>query len=283
MFHTEVNVDLPKDFLENKEKFRKVIMDAFGGLNVNNLGYGHYTCSPRLEWGSDSYNCSDENDLTKVKKWFGNKTGWNVNSETFQKWGVNDASHCKVYTEERHSFWEIITIFELYDDLDKILTILINKGYIWAYTSTNDTECVTDYYSLYDWLCLLLMDNVDKIRNDYINHLKMVIDKKEVKNMSLKIKKTDVMSVKEFEESDKGYDEIIIKLDVEKVKEYEKDYGVGFNAPYEIDGDDLVVRLSDQTIEFKAKAIAIDGLINKKCIPYDYIKEIVGVYYLTRE
>ena len=258
-------------------------MDAFGGLKMDNLGYGHYTCSPRVEWGSDTYNCSDENDLTKVKKWFEDKTGWHVDSEIFQKWGVNDVSYCKVYTEERHSFWEIITIFELYDDLDKILTILISKGYIWAYTSTNDTECVADYYSLYDWLCLLLMDNVGKICNDYINHLEMVIDKKEVKSMSLKIKKTDVMSVKEFEESDKGYDEIIIKLDVEKVKEYEKDYGVKFNEIYEKDDDDLVVRLSDQTIEFKAKAIVLANLINKKCIPYDYIKEIVGVYYLTRE
>ena len=100
----------------------------------------------------------------------------------------------------------------------------------------------------------------------------------EVEDMSLKIEKTDKLSVEEFKETEKCYDKIDIKIDSEKLDKFEEEYGMYNFTLYLRSG----VYLRDETIQFLPKALRIIKNIDEYCVPYDWITEIKCTYYITR-
>lgn len=102
--------------------------------------------------------------------------------------------------------------------------------------------------------------------------------KKEVEKMGLRIKKTDELTIDEFKENTKVYDEITIYLNKEKYETREKDYGTIPMNYYWGHSKDKKIILQEEVIEFFNKALVID---NNTSVPYDLIDKVIGVYYLT--
>lgn len=106
------------------------------------------------------------------------------------------------------------------------------------------------------------------------NHPRYFKEKqKEEQNMSLKIKKIDVLTIEEFKENTKAYDEIKINIDNEKLKKFEEDYGVYDFTIYLC----RYVKICDEVIEFLPKALCIGSV---HCVPYEFIENIECTYYL---
>lgn len=103
-------------------------------------------------------------------------------------------------------------------------------------------------------------------------------NKKEAKKM-LKIKQTDKMTIEEFKNNRKAYDEIRLIINDEKFKKFKEDYGVNPFGMFSYDNGDDYVALKDETIEFKPKAIL--RVSASKMIPYYFIDEVIGIYYLV--
>lgn len=106
-----------------------------------------------------------------------------------------------------------------------------------------------------------------------MNPKKKTEKQKEKKDMGLKIKKTDVLSIEEFKENTKAYDEIKINIDNEKLKKFEEDYGVYDFTIYLC----RYVKICDEVIEFLPKALCIGSV---HCVPYEFIENIECTYYL---
>lgn len=107
---------------------------------------------------------------------------------------------------------------------------------------------------------------------------KRISNKKEAKKM-LKIKQTDKMTIEEFKNNRKAYDEIRLIINDEKFKKFKEDYGVNPFGMFSYDNGDDYVALKDETIEFKPKAIL--RVSASKMIPYYFIDEVIGIYYLV--
>ena len=100
---------------------------------------------------------------------------------------------------------------------------------------------------------------------------------KENKEMNgLKIKKTEEMSIEEFQETEKSYDKITIYLDEEKINEHKKDYGSFRMGYYWGNENEQKIILQNEVIEFFPKALLISDATS---VPYDMIAKIIGEYY----
>lgn len=105
--------------------------------------------------------------------------------------------------------------------------------------------------------------------------------KEEDEKMGLQIKKTDVMDIDEFRETEKAYDKVELIIDMEKFEKYEREYG---ERPFVKNITDDVT-ISNKVIEFFPKALKVysDGYEVAYSIPYEYIAEVKCIYYLTTE
>lgn len=110
-----------------------------------------------------------------------------------------------------------------------------------------------------------------------MNPKKKTEKQKEKKDMSLKIKKTDVLSIEEFAENTKAYDEIKIKINDKKLTEFEEDYGSYDFTTYLYK---FVKIRNNATIEFLAKAIRVESGSDFYCVPYDFVEYVECTYYL---
>ena len=96
-------------------------------------------------------------------------------------------------------------------------------------------------------------------------------------NKMLRIKKTDKMTIKEFKECNKAYEQVTLVLDKEKVDKHEEQYGLVKFKQSSNYRDAKGVVLNDDTVEFYPKAIVINDYAY---VPYYFISEVEGVYHL---
>lgn len=253
-----------------------------------NDGYGHYNINVKMEDGKqmddivDSIAIALENTSIKTKpkvmdcaKIFKDKTGWEVYGARLERedWVVEDRSDVCWGSD---AYDDILKIFETSINLESILWKLKDAHYISNYRKSNELLRDMFEYRLQDWIVELVNNNLEKESDNF--YKEVFLDKKE-DNMVLKIKKTDVLSIDEFKENEKAYDEVRINIDDEKLKKFEDDYGVYdftiFLSKY--------VKLTNELIEFLPKALKVQKGTEEFCVPYSFIENIECTYYLKTE
>ena len=253
-----------------------------------NDGYGHYSINVKMEDGKqmddivDSIAIALENTSIKTKpkvmdcaKIFKDKTGWKVYGARLERedWVVKDF-HGGCWSGDAYD--DILKIFETSINLESILWKLKDAHYISNYRKSKGLLRDIFEYRLQDWIVELVNNNLKKESNNF--YKEVFVDKKE-DNMVLKIKKTDVLSIDEFKENEKAYDEVRINIDDEKLKKFEDDYGVYDFTIFLI----KYVELTNELIEFLPKALKIQKGTEEFCVPYSFIENIECTYYLKTE
>lgn len=127
-----------------------------------------------------------------------------------------------------------------------------------------------------DMISKSIRKSLDKSDRESDEFYKEVFTERKVNDMGLRIKKTDVLSIDEFKENEKAYDEVKINIDDEKLKKFEDDYGVYDFTIYLC----KYVKICDEVIEFLPKALCIGSV---HCVPYSFIENIECTYYLKTE
>lgn len=257
-------------------------------------GYGHYNFNVKIEDGKqmddivDSIAIALDNTSIKTKlkvmdcaKIFKDKTGWTVYGARLERedWVVEDRSDV---CWSGDAYDDILKIFETSINLESILGKLEDACYISTYRKSNGLIRDMFEYRLQDWIVELVNNN---LKNKSDEFYKRVFTEEKVNDMGLRIKKTDVLSIDEFKENDKAYDEIRICIDKEMFEEYENDYGL---APFDVTSRDgeKYIDLKNETIEYLPKALSImpDGWgCCVKSVPYEYITGVECTYYLKTE
>lgn len=159
-----------------------------------------------------------------------------------------------------------------------------------------------NHWGLDEWLRMIMKKHIDyvnlrlnedkyseKIKDKLVDEIRMAFttnitdeksyeeNDKENKEMNgLKIKKTEEMSIEEFQETEKSYDKITIYLDEEKINEHKKDYGSFRMGYYWGNENEQKIILQNEVIEFFPKALLISDATS---VPYDMIAKIIGEYY----
>lgn len=265
------------------------------GDNIAVFGdYGHYTTnwgdvkkmkleqfSKKMEDVLDSTNETKDKTKLHCAKIFKDKTGWTVYGARLEKeqWVVKDI-HGGCWSGDAYD--DILKIFETSINLESILYNLKDACYISDYRKMNALHIDRFEYRLQDWIVELMKHNLKAESDEFY---KEVFTGKKVNDMGLRIKKTDVLSIDEFKENDKAYDEIKICIDKEMFEEHENDYGL---APFEVTSRDgeKYIDLKNETIEYLPKALSImpDGWgCCVKSVPYEYITKVECTYYLKTE
>lgn len=160
--------------------------------------------------------------------------------------------------------------FKTNDNIMEILKWLDDEGYIFDYY-TNDVDLDTidmKVYTLLEWIKLLFKNNGKSWKTGE-------------KGMDgLRIKRNDELSIDEFKENTKAYEELKIFLDKELVDKHNREYGK-LLFPYSTDTEgEYCIRIYDGIIEFLDKALFIDP---NASVPYELITKIVGTYYIKCE
>lgn len=248
-------------------------------------GYGHYNFNVKIEDGKqmddivDSIAIALDNTSIKTKlkvmdcaKIFKDKTGWTVYGARLERedWVVEDRSDV---CWSGDAYDDILKIFETSINLESILGKLEDACYISTYRKSNGLIRDMFEYRLQDWIVELVNNN---LKNKSDEFYKRVFTEEKVNDMGLRIKKTDVLSIDEFKENDKAYDEVKINIDDEKLKKFEEDYGVYDFTIYLC----RYVKICDEVIEFLPKALCIESV---HCVPYEFIQNIECTYYLKTE
>ena len=233
-------------------------------------GYGHYNFNVKIEDGKqmddivDSINIALENTSIKTKlkvmdcaKIFKDKTGWNVYGAKLEReeWVVEDRSDV---CWSGDAYDDILKIFETSINLESILWKLKDAHYISTYRKSNGLIRDMFEYRLQDWIVELVNNN---LKNKCDEFYKRVFTDEKVNDMGLRIKKTDVLSIDEFKENEKAYDEVKINIDDEKLKKFEEDYGVYDFTIYLC----KEFKICEEVIEFLAKSWCIETV---HCVPY---------------
>ena len=247
--------------------------------------YGHYI----VDWGDvkkmkleqfskkmDNVLDSDNGTKDKIKfhcaKIFKDKTGWTVYGARLEneQWVVEDM-HDGCLNGDAYD--DILRMFETSITLESILYKLKDACYISDYRKMNALHIDRFEYRLQDWIVELMKYNLKAESDEFY---KEVFTEEKVNDMGLRIKKTDVLSIDEFKENDKAYDEVKINIDDEKLKKFEEDYGVYDFTIYLC----RYVKICDEVIEFLPKALCIESV---HCVPYEFIQNIECTYYLKTE
>lgn len=246
---------------------------------------------PTVDWGDmisksikKSLGKSDSEEKGDVQFYanaFKNKTGWQVYGARLEKeqWVVEDMNGA-CYSGDAYD--DILKMFETSINLESILYELKGEGYIHKYRKNDELIIDRFEYRLQDWIVELMKYNLKAESNKFY---KEVFTEERVNDMGLRIKKTDVLSIDEFKENEKAYDEIKICIDKEMFEEYENDYGL---APFDVTSRDgeKYIDLKNETIEYLPKALSImpDGWgVCVKSVPYEYITDVECTYYLKTE
>ena len=252
---------------------------------ILNDEYGHYNFNVKIEDGkqmddiADSIAIALDNTSIKTKlkvmdcaKIFEDKTGWTVYGARLERedWVVEDRSDV---CWSGDAYDDILKIFETSINLESILWKLKDAHYISNYRKSNELLRDMFEYRLQDWIVELVSNN---LKNKSDEFYKRVFTEEKVNDMGLKIKKTDVLSIDEFRENEKAYDEVKINIDSEKLKKFEEDYGVYDFTIYLC----KYVKICDEVIEFLPKALCIESV---HCVPYEFIENIECTYYLKTE
>lgn len=265
-------------------------------IPILNDEYGHYNINVKIEDGkqmddiADSIAIALDNTSIKTKpkvmdcaKIFEDKTGWTVYGARLERedWVVEDRGDC---CWSGDAYEDILKIFETSINLESILWKLKDALYISNYRKSNELLRDMFEYRLQDWIVELVNNN---LKNESDEFYKRVFTEEKVNNMGLRIKKTDVLSIDEFKENDKAYDEIRICIDKEMFEEYKRDYGLEpFDVKTKLESGEKYIDLENDTIEYLPKALSIlpDGWgICVKSIPYEYITKVECTYYLKTE
>ena len=217
-------------------------------------------------------------------KRFEEKTGWIVYGKRLEKerWVVEDRN-CACWTDDAYD--DILGIFQNSYDLEHILEQLQCNQYIARYRHDGSLTPLDRFeYRLQDWIVDLVETNLRKQSAEFYKESFRITEED---NMGLRIKKTDVMTIDEFKENDKAYDEIKLCIDKEMYDEYVKDYGLEpFNAETKLETGEKYINLKSETLEYLPKALSImpDGWgVCVKSVPYEYITQVECTYYLKTE
>lgn len=246
---------------------------------------------PTVDWGDmisksikkalDKSDSGKKEDVQFYANAFENKTGWQVYGARLEKeqWVVKDI-HGGCWSGDAYD--DILKIFETSINLESIVWKLKDARYISDYRKRNGLPIDRFGYRLQDWIVELMKYNLKAESDEFY---KEVFTEEKVNDMGLRIKKTDVLSIDEFKENDKAYDEIKICIDNEMFEEYENDYGL---VPFDVTsrGGEKYIDLKNETIEYLPKALSImpDGWgCCVKSVPYDYITKVECTYYLKTE
>lgn len=246
---------------------------------------------PKVDWKDmisksikkslDKSDSGEKEDVQFYANAFKNKTGWQVYGARLEKeqWVVEDMNGA-CYSGDAYDI--ILKMFETSINLESILYELKGEGYIHKYRKNDELIIDRFEYRLQDWIVELMKYNLKAESNKFY---KEVFTEERVNDMGLRIKKTDVLSIDEFKENEKAYDEIKICIDKEMFEEYENDYGL---APFDVTSRDgeKYIDLKNETIEYLPKALSImpDGWgVCVKSVPYEYITGVECTYYLKTE
>jgi hypothetical protein len=233
---------------------------------------------PTVDWGDmisksikkslDKSDSGEKEDVQFYANAFKNKTGWQVYGARLEReqWVVKDI-HGGCWSGDAYD--DILKIFETSINLESIVWKLKDAHYISDYRKMNGLPINRFGYRLQDWIVELMKYNLKA-------ESKEVFTEEKVNDMGLRIKKTDVLSIDEFKENDKAYDEVKINIDDEKLKKFEEDYGVYDFTIYLC----KYVKICDEVIEFLPKALCIGSV---HCVPYEFIENIECTYYLKTE
>lgn len=230
--------------------------------------YGHYQTNMSSHKGYEFIICRCDSEARRMDNqdyligYFEKYTG----KQWISLYGyyIRDFTNCCKNIED---VFEILDIFERQATIKGALDYLSKTRFINNYYHLSSVPVMTHIYEITDWILRVLegIEDVIDIEED-----------KEVDKMSLKIKKTDVMNIGEFEKNTKAYDVIVLKIDKKKYDEFKKEYGINLCRYDNIVGG---FTLSTGTIEFLPKAIVFGG----NSIPYDWITEVEGTYFLSTE
>lgn len=96
----------------------------------------------------------------------------------------------------------------------------------------------------------------------------MTDEKEEKEDDTMKIKETKKLTLEEFKEfeTDREITECKIKINEEKVDEVIENYGLDFHR--------VAYYISDETVEFKEKAVVVTGCGERDVIPYSIIEYV---------
>ena len=96
----------------------------------------------------------------------------------------------------------------------------------------------------------------------------------------LKIKKEEEISIDEFRQNEKAYDRVILVINKVKFDKFKEDYG---KEPFNVTGykENYEILLKEGVIQFKNKAIKLPSNMYGDIVPYTFIDNVIGIYYLT--
>lgn len=220
---------------------------------------------------------------SKYKDYFKLKTGFNLNSEEFDEYYIWDEFFNGSTDNDKknmcRNFGDLIECFKDNSTVDESLFMLSQTSCIYKFSES----CYDgDYVPFREWIYGMfdVKYELDSGFKKEINNLK---SKSKLNNgeigMGVKVKKTENMSIDEFQKCDKAFDNVILKIDKDVYETFKKEYGVEL---FQVDCENPhIVSIDGFTIEFNDKAIRIFGKSTSPFIPYSFIESVECVYYIS--
>lgn len=185
-------------------------------------------------------------------------------------------------TEMVKNFDEMIRIFRSSDTVEEALSRLSKTSCLHSYSSTKKSY----YVPLDFWIFTMFLvkmgeldgtEHPDCVKDEIHKFFEKRKDEKS-DSMSLSIRKTDILTVDEFKETEKAYEKVFLKINKETYDKFTEEYG----KPLFDVTDDYTVELNGYTIEFKEKAIRVYGSLGHSFVPYTFIDSVECVYHLEK-